>query len=343
MLSNKFKGFFRLPLRLIPIAVFCILATSAINIIIANLNYTSVKESLDTTVKMHREELWDEIEDVIEEGYYTSKLKSRIIALNLETSILTQFTDLNDLKVQFDTEIFSEKFHGILEKNLLREDMSNNLITEPYLTIIGTPKYVLTTFSNDDTSDIRQLNSDKVVTWSDIANRTPNPDMTMDAVNLVINKSTGVIFTKTTNHSPQDNDDSLPLRLDSLKKVYDKGGIEALYDYSLVSPAYITENGDIFGTGDRTYLHQNANHKLMIIQMVGLEPLLNEHTDYLMEKVKNNVMTEKNMEDYMIQILITTSTISLMLFLISLILIGIHNAESSRCRDNCEERKTKGA
>lgn len=342
MLSNKFKGFFKLPLRLIPIAVFCIMSTAAVNILIANINYSVVEDSLNETIEVHRQEIWNEIEDIISTSYYTSKLNSKIIALNLENSIVKQYDDLDELKNQFETEKFNDKFHQILEKNLLRNDTTNKLVTEPYLTIIGTSKYVLTTFSNDDTSEIRKLDSTQVITWEDLSNLTPDPAMTKEALDHVINKSSGIIFTKTNDASRLSNNIDIPLKLDALKQVYDKGGLDALYDYSIVAPAYITENGDIFGTGDRTYLHQNDNHKLMIIQIVGLEPLLNGHKDYLMEKVRNNAMDEENIEDYMIQILVTTSTVSLMLFLISLILIGIHNAESRRC-SNCEECKTKGA
>lgn len=341
MLNSKFKGFFKLPLRLIPIAVFCIMSTAAINILIANVSYTTVKNSLEETASIHRQEIWNEIEDVIETGYYTSKLNSKIIALNLENSIVKQYDNLDDLKSQFETENFSEKFHQILQANLLRDDVSNRLVADRYLTIIGTSKYVLTTFSNDDTSNIRQMDSTKVVTWDDISNRTPVPSMTKEAINQVINKSSGVIFTKTSEESDSNNI-NIPIKLEALKEVYDRGGLEALYDYSIVAPAYITENGDIFGTGDRTYLHQNHNNKLMIIQFIGLEPLLNDYTDYLAEKIKNNDMSEENIEDYMLQILLTTATISLMLFLISVILVGIHNAESRRC-SNREECKMKGA
>ncbi len=338
---GKARGLLTFPLKLIPVAVFGILLTATINIVIANIDYNSAREELEETAHENNEEIWEEISEIIEENYYSSKLASNIISLNLENSIIENYSNLDELEDQLDKGVYSEKFHDILKDNIEKDDVDISLKPSPYFTIVGKMDSVLVTFSNDGTSKLSRIDTKYVISWDEIAKLTPNPSFTMKAVDRILNKSQGIIFTQTGNFQ---KDIKYPneMSMETLKNVYDIEGIEGLGKFSLMAPSYITEDGDIFGNDDRYYLSKNYTHKLITVQVISLETVLSQQQEYINMKIKNNSIEEKFIEKRILDGLITTVLISLMLFIISLILIGIHNAESDRKRKECGECSKKG-
>lgn len=338
---RRARGLLNFPLKLIPIAVFGILLTAAVNIVIAHINYTSGQEELQTTIEDNKEEIWEEISDVIKNSYYSSRQATKIMTLNIENSILHEYPNLDLLESQFDNGKYSAKFYNILKKNIERDDVQNNLVPIPYFTIVGKTDSVLVTFSNSDMGEISKINTTSVFTWDNFADLTPNPNLTKKAFEKIFNKSQDVIFTQTLpfgdNYKYTDY-----VGMSTLREIYEEKGIMGLRHFSILSPAYITETGDIFGNEDQYYLAKNDNHKLVAIQVISLKTILNNHKEYIDIKIKNNSIEEEYIEKRILHGLITTILISLLLFIISWILIGIHNAESERKIKECGECSKKG-
>lgn len=340
MLLQKFKALLSTPLQLIPIIVFCLVMAAALNIYVMKNKYDEVKDYSQNMEDTYVDKTWEEVEEVINTSYYSSKLNSKIIALRLENSIRMNYDDLNDLKVQFEEDSFTTEFHELLKDNLLKDDIQNKLKSEPYLTLLGTESHLISSFANDKYNSFRGLKDEPIVDWETFLNTLPNPELGITALEMVMNQSNDVIFTQSKVDSVGGTITTVDMS--TLKNIYLTEGMEGLENFSLLAPSYITEEGDIFGNNDSTFMQKNKTHKIIVIQVVNLSDILDAHEKLFKQLDLNHDQQLKAIESFLIREVSLTAAWSVICFIISLILIGVHNAEVRRhecCqRDDEEER-----
>lgn len=73
---------------------------------------------------------------------------------------------------------------------------------------------------------------------------------------------------------------------EDLRRVYMNEGIEGLKNYQFYAPAYITENGDIFGEEDIVNGIRQPNNKIIVVQEFNLYDQLEEHHPRIFEHDK---------------------------------------------------------
>lgn len=313
------------PMQMIPLAVFSLIAISLCSIWIAVTKYESAKEYVEMVDKQSTVEEWDAIESAIETNFYSSKLNSKIIAMRLEASLRSHYKDLGELEKEFDTLNYSKEFHEILKSNLYQDDVRNNLKTDPFMTLVGTEEYLIASFSSVKGVSLANYDTEQIRKWEDVYNSSPDPNLMKDAIWAIKTKSPNIIFSKNYHRNSANNEQFISMTMDSLKTVYEEKGLEALYDYSILAPAYITEDGDIFGTDDNIFMQENRNHKIMVIQVVDIERIIDNEM-YKLKLIDKQIDKQKAVVSaYLSQEIIMSFIWILILFTVSSFLIYIHN------------------
>ena len=326
---KKVERLFRCPFKLIPIVVFGILLTATMNIVIATINYNEINERSEAIKIENREAIWHEIESSIIDSYNANRLVTGQLALKIENGIIREYDDMEVLRGELESGNLGNRFHTVVTSTVKQSDPKPTV--KPYLTLVGTRDNLIIAATNNENKFMRQIDTESLLSWKSLIALTPNKDMTKNAYDMIFANGPQIIFTQTSDRHVK-GDIYTDIHLDTLRKVYETQGLSGLYDFSILTPGFITESGDIFGTADRYYLSRNHNHKMIVVQVISLESILKDHVDEFALVIENNTMEEKSVERYMIHQLITTATITLMLFIISLVLIGIHNAEMDRKR-----------
>lgn len=334
-MKGYFKGTSKLPIKLIPLTVLLLIVYTALSLYIANFSRTEMNQQVEN-FETEREDLeWMSIQAVIENSYALSKKESKILALEVEYALRTAYPNLTDLETQFDNSEFTTEFNSVLT-SILSSRWSD---TESMLTLVGTNEHLISMFSNNSDHILSSLNSESAISWSDVSELTPNSYLTNTAVSSIIKRSGGIIYTFESDIGYDGNDINMSIR--GLKKIYDEKGIEALRGVVLLAPAYITDNGDIFGTDDTNFLKNNNTHKIVIVKAVGLGEILHSNydiTEDLLKITDSIYSTTYSQGDRTVFISIIWAALS---FLISLFLIRIYNTEEQKGH-LCEKKDKKG-
>jgi hypothetical protein len=144
-----------------------------------------------------------------------------------------------------------------------------------------------------------------------------NKELTKNAINRILNKDVSKIVGW---DIPQEkvtfNYDDIDMTI--LKQIYMEKGLKGLSEIEILCPAYITENGDIFGIPDvSNYGKKNDNDKLIIVQRFNIY-------DQIMDRNKSAFVANYKRIDNIEQITnysITLDTIYTVSSIISLIIM----------------------
>jgi len=326
-------------IKAIPVVVFLMLMTAAINIYLVKVENEQLRGYKDDVVTQSKENEWNLVSTIIESSYRTSKQNSMYLAQKVEDGILKQYPDLTSLKKQFDTRDFEKDFYSVLKDNLSEEDMNlSPLFPTPYRTVVATNDGVIATFSNE--SNENQSGNTKVMSWNDYYSLYPNTTVAREAIEDVINRKDKIILIQgesTTNkvHS---------LDMDKLKKIYLKDGIKALENYSFLAPSYIHSTTDIFGQEDTNFMKPSKNYKIIIIQSTKLSDILNQNMDKIQAEEEQAHLTTQFVDNFVSSKNITGLIWSFLMFALSLILISIYNNEEENCKcdKSCQRNRSEG-
>lgn len=335
---QKLKTLLSAPLQIIPIIVFSLVMAASFNIYVMKTKHDDVGQYIDILETNYQESTWEEVKDIIHTSYYSSKLNSEILALKLESSIRDKYSDLDELKVQFEEDNYDDEFHQLLRDILTRDDVRNDLKDETYLTLIGTESHIISTFANTKDRKVHGLNSERIATWDEVYQILPNPEAAKSSIRKIFEQSNDIVFIQD-GTSYFDETEISSNDMETLKNIYVTEGFKGLSDFSLLAASYITEDGDIFGNYDSTFMKSNDNHKIIVIQVVELSHLFENHDKLFKQLELNHEQTINTIESYLVRETLMAIAWSLFCFIISLILIGVHNAEVRRSECHCDEEE----
>jgi cell division protein FtsL len=330
MLGKMKCAISRAPMNTIPLVVFVLLLTAAINIYITKLDTDQLNDHKDSVVQQEREQEWSEIELVINSSQIAARQNSKYLAQKIEVDLLRQYKDLDVLKQEFQHQQFDSKFYDVLEANLSQEDGApSSIFPVPYRTFVGLEEGVIAFFSHKELTVPNPDNS-KLVPWESYISNSPNPELAQEAVNSVISRESNLVFSQTIespNNGLEKNDS---MTMATLKKAYLKYGVDGLSYYNLLSPSYITETGDIFNTDDKTFMSSNENYKLIILQSINMGDILDKYKDVFFVHEKQSTENITFLSDFVSFKHINTVGWSFILFILSVWLINIFNFEKKR-------------
>lgn len=319
---QKFMKKYYSPLKLTPVIILLIF------IIMIGLLYSTAKDGetshqyLNVLEQEQKEKEWENLESVIQHAYDITKLESKILALKIEHELRGKFVDMSQLKEQFENKQFSMDFHNTLRSHIIR-DRTDSALT-PSISVVGTEEYIISTFSPSKTHRMQQINSKKPVLWEELYLSDPNPKLTKQAVEAVLNRSSELIYTQHRTTSG----DIKTMSLDSLKKQFMENGLSSIEEISIIAPAYITEQGDIFGAPDRAFLQKQKNHKLVIVQYVPLQKIIKDRypsikaNETAFEIVRTSVESDNQKK------MTITIIVCIVLMLLALYQMAVYNTEN---------------
>ena len=226
-------------------------------------------------IKEVRSEQIASIEDIKEEQFtqiynYLQILEEKsyddvkIVSSDIEKDINDNI-DLVQLKKDMDTNVRNQDLHNILEKNIKGKYL-NNINNYRNGIFIVTPDYILEDPSYDRSSTTTR-------SWRNDIKNSYNSNLKKDAYNKLMNHHTDSLIViepvdlmdNSSSHTKVDYMDE-----QILKDIFMKEGINGLRNYQFLIPAYITENGDVFGQEDIVQGQRTNNHKIIVIQEFNL-------------------------------------------------------------------------
>lgn len=326
-MRDYFKGIAKYPVRIIPLAVCGMILAAALSIYITVFEKNEMYNRANILSNETQEMEWRILKGMIDDSYDSAKKDSKILALETEYSLRSNYPNLDELRVQLDTYSYSEKFNRIL-KGVLYEDQTIN--NNSFLTLVGTKQHLITMFSNSDDHILKDINSDKIVTWSQVIEMSANPKLTKSAIKAIINKSSGLIFIQDERSRTGNAEKIKDVSIEELRKLYETDGLAGIENISLLAAAYITDTGDIFGVDDSTFLKNNDNHKIVIVKTVNLKDVIHENQDFIdqISQTMGNLSEETKAQGdrNTLQGILWT----FILFILSLLLIAVYNSEEKK-------------
>lgn len=318
----------------VPLVVCLLLLTAVFNIYVVTLDAEKLTSKRDAIEAEHKEKMWTNIETVIDVTNAAARQNSRYLASKIETDLLKEYPVMDTLKREFQTKNFSDRFYKVLQDNLETQNNNPSAIYRPsFFTIVGIEDGVISVFSNESVSTLSARNEDDIIDWESYAKSFPNKELALKAIESVLNRKEGVIFWSSTRTSdskiPVDQQIDPVMEMSSLKKTYQKYGMDGLNSLSIVSPSYITENGDIFSTADRHFMSKSKNYKLVIVQSFALADILERNGKSITLEEQSYARQLNFMDEQIHHRYIESLMLGFILFMISGVLIGVYNHERS--------------
>lgn len=329
---NKLLAFVRRsPVNVIPLVICSLLLTAVFNIYIAKQDVDSLDKYRDTIERQYKDHQWKEIETMIKMANIASRQNSKFIASRIEADLLRNYRDLNELKSEFIKGQFSEEFHDILKDNLTLDNGAPSSIYQPsYYTLVGLNEGIISIFSNEAAVTLNASSNKNVLTWGSYTKGFPNPKLASTAVESVLSRESKIIFWQNSRSNDEVLNTHTKMDMNTLKFAYEKFGLEGLKNYSILSPSYITDNGDIFNTDDVTFMKENKNYKLVIIQSFNITEIVDRYEGSIERLEKEKTYAVTYVEDYTERRMLEAIGSAFVLFLLSILLVVLFNSEKQR-------------
>lgn len=318
---KHFKSLFKNPThKSIPLVLFIFLFLIAINSYSFKVEYEQLVDLRSSMEEQKIDLQWDSISNIIHASDISSKNKARYISKKIELELIKGYDNIGDLKKELGTKQFSEKFYSILERNLSDDNSIRNRNNYHY--IVGIKEGVISIFSDNK----NQLKTDdKYIDWTTYASSSPNPTLAQNSLEDILSQENKLVYWQTSKIPyPEYKPISEPT-LDNLEKLYKKYGVNILKNFSLLTASYITEEGDMFGTLDHTFMKENKNYKLLIVQSTNLYDLIKPYIDEPYVISINYHINDITLENHIKLKTFVFISLDLILVLVAVILSSIYN------------------
>lgn len=245
-----------------------ILLYSAVLSSVKNAKQSAMDQAKDTKFDL----IWTQLQLSLEESYANAE----IIAEHIERDIKTEF-DLTDLKDALDTNDADayQRLSKLVAKNIERislNDIDNHRNSVMVMTGDG---IILEDYTIDLSTKIPAGDN-----FNKYLDTSYNKELFLDALRKLKIHSEYIIAIENIDYTG--NDDHIKVsdvNRNTLKQVFDAEGLAGLQNYEFMTPAYITDTGDIFGTKDIIGGIPQENHKFVIVQTFNLydQIIRNDH------------------------------------------------------------------
>ena len=221
------------------------------------------KELIDDDFRNVR---WHLVVSSIESIQRTQKIQSKLIAMQLKEDIANAYPNLNELQAIFDSG--SHSASTPFSKIVLNTVQNSRVYFEPSArngVLIGINNTVLYNLI---------VPTDRFETpWNDFIRGNYNRALATNLNAEIISNRKDLILLEpgTPKRHNSDHVPQLVTNIDDLKKIFRTEGYDGLENYLIVTPAFITDDGDIFGTLDYDQKgHRSKNHKIIVMTYVSL-------------------------------------------------------------------------
>lgn len=271
--ENKSK---KNPIRKMAIFIASILLIFGAAILLYSAVLSSVKNAKQSAMDQAKDTKFDLIWTQLQLSLEQSYANAEIVAEHIERDIKTEF-DLTDLKDALDTNDADayQRLSKLVAKNIERislNDIDNHRNSVIVMTGDG---IILEDYTIDLSTKIPAGDN-----FNKYLDTSYNKELFLDALRKLKIHSEYIIAIENIDYIK--NDDHIKVsdvNRDTLKQVYDAEGLAGLQNYEFMTPVYITDTGDIFGTKDIIGGIPQENHKFIVIQTFNLydQIIRNDH------------------------------------------------------------------
>lgn len=328
---KKVKDFLRCsPLNVIPLVITVLFSAAVFNIYVAKEDMDTLSKYRDEVEIRYKDQQWTEVETMIEMAHVASRQHSKFIASRIETDLLRNYPDLNELKSEFEDGKFSEDFHEILKDNLrISEGVPSSIYQPSYYTLVGLSDGIISIFSNEAAVTLNATSNSDLLKWDAYVKSFPNSKLATTAIDAVLDRKNQIIYWQ---DIPFGNslDKNSVMNMNTLKAAFEKEGFKGLEHYSLVSPSYITDDGDIFNTADVSFMKANDNYKMVIIQRYNIADILSRFETDISSVENDKTYSLTFIESYTERRTLESLLLAFGLLMMSIMLAALYNSEKNR-------------
>lgn len=226
----------------------------------------SLKKASDDILSSFRDQKFETIANCInelnDEAYDSAKLVSENIEKAIKSSV-----DMGELKQELDNQEQPDYYYDILERETKNVSLNKVKNTRNGILILNNTGVVFDNNYERMSSAPEGLER----TYENERNWQYNKPLFDTAIKSIFAKTKGNIAIESVSTSDYNGHYKIPnASFKQLKRVYREEGLEGLESYQFFVPAYITDNGDIFGQKDVVKGIIQRNHKLVVIQEYNL-------------------------------------------------------------------------
>lgn len=263
--------------RKLAVRYLMILALFPIAVMVSEVYYTyqqvqSINNKQSYVVSRIESRKWDMIENTIEENEQKAKLQVDAVKDKISAEILIAYgSDMDKLKIDLsdknDSPVFTIFNKNISNKYLNVNSDNNRLFIADKTGIIADKGIVSSEKKSRD--------------WDTEINSKLNQNLASKAVSMILIKDKHIIYWTPDVIDPETAADkeSYP-SMEYIKAAYNQYGIDALKNYDVLVPSYITESGDIFGIPDvDNHGYRLSNQKIIVVQEFNIYDAIQAHMD----------------------------------------------------------------
>ena len=248
--------------RFFPILIMIIVVGLISNI------YLYKQEVKQTTTNMNYigssiDELqWEFVKGIIQDEYLAAGIQAKMMAERIDRDLKVNYPDISLLRYQLDfpskvdnaayTQIFKDDIRGVYFMGVKND---NN---DPFIASRGG---ILMDLS------LNCLPESLPRDWDTEFGAHYNKVLAKKSIKSILLKDPKITYWE---YIPNDNPDHAVITeptMENLHKLFLSEGLDGLKGIEFLAPAYITDNGDIFGVDDvNQYGVRSNNHKLIVIQ-----------------------------------------------------------------------------
>ena len=202
------------------------------------------------------------IDELNDEAYNSAKLVSENIEKAIKSSV-----DMGELKQELDNQEQPDYYCDILERETKNVSLNRVKNTRNGILILNNSGIVFDNNYERMSSAPERLER----TYENERNWQYNKPLFDTAIKSIFAKTKGNIAIESISMSEYNDHYKIPnASFSQLKRIYKEEGLEGLESYQFLVPAYITDDGDIFGQKDVVKGVIRRNHKLVVIQEYNL-------------------------------------------------------------------------
>lgn len=262
-----------------------ILLYSAVISTIKDAKQSALDQAKDTKFDL----IWTQLELSLEESYASATMAAE----HIENDIKSEF-DLNELKAALDENDADSyrQLSAIIAKNIEHVSLNDVGNHRNSMLVMTGDGFILEDYTVDLSSKVPAGKN-----FAKYRESAYNKELFSTALRRLKTHSTYIIATENIDYTNNENHIKVDdITRESLKKVFDAEGLSGLQNYQFMTPVYITDTGDIFGTKDIIAGIPQDNHKFIIIQTFNLydqiirndrEYVDNDYEDSILERYDN--------------------------------------------------------
>lgn len=246
--------------------------------------------------KAYKESQWADIEAAIDLSTRMARVSAKETARDMVNDIHDKYPDLKELSDEFDKGNYtSPKFIELILANIKDKYMYDIHNTNNDIFVISRIGIIADTNLNGFESIHR--------TFQDEAKHQYNVELMYNAISALLeNDNDELIFYEPKVFDETDEGHNLVTNPSkhALKDIFFKEGLKGIAGYTVLVPAYVTEDGDVFGTPDISPDgNKNINHKFIVVQRYNIYDLIEEVEPEFNVKEKAYVNARNNLVNIM--------------------------------------------